>query len=316
VSQADLIISIGVRWGQAVVGPNIENFAPQAKVIIIDIDEKELNRIPRKLNFTLKQCNALSLLQFLMKNDIPNLPINQNWLDYCNKIANYNHEQLFSNSSESIDQYQFISLIQKLVTIPTIFVIDGGGTIVYCSMQTLQKSNLVQVVIPSASCPMGTGIPQSIGAQIANKNNLVVTIIGDGSFTFNLQELQTIQTYKLPIKIIILNNDGYLSIKETQSKFQNSRFLGSDKCGGLELPSVAAIANAFGIKYRYIERYSDINNIFLEVFSSEKAEIIEVKIRHDQKIFPTLGFEKNTKGEFLTLPLSIMEPRINLPKFQ
>ena len=315
VSQADFIVSIGVRWGQAVVGPIIESFAPNAKVIVVDIDENELKQLTKHQNFDLICCNALTLLNSFLENKDFNFTADKQWDKYCNEIKSYNHEQITQKPAELIDQYQIINLIQELVSKPTTFVIDGGGTIVYCSMQILNTSEYMHILIPSASCPMGTGLPQSIGSQIAKRNDLVITIIGDGSFAFNLQELQTIKTHKLPIKIIVLNHDGYLSIKDTQRKFQNGRYFGSDKKGGLELPNIAKIAKAFGIKYRKIHRFSAAEIKLSQALSSNVPEIIEVVVDNSQVIYPAIAFEKDLNGVNNPQPLSRMHPRMELPLY-
>jgi acetolactate synthase-1/2/3 large subunit len=315
VSQADYVISIGVRWGQAVVGPKIESFAPNAKVIVVDIDENELKQLTEHQNFELICCNALTLLGAILDQKAFDFAADKKWHEYCSEIKLYNYEQITQKRIDLVDQYQIINLIQQLVSKPTTFVIDGGGTIVYCSMQILNTSKDIHILIPSASCPMGTGLPQSIGSQIAKRSDLVITIIGDGSFAFNLQELQTIKTHKLPIKIVVLNNGGYLSIKDTQKKFQDGRFFGSDKSGGLELPSIAKIARAFGIKYRRINRFSAAKIRLSKALSTNVPEIIEVVVDDNQAIYPTLAFEKHVSGVNNPQPLSRMHPRVELPLY-
>jgi Thiamine pyrophosphate-requiring enzymes [acetolactate synthase, pyruvate dehydrogenase (cytochrome), glyoxylate carboligase, phosphonopyruvate decarboxylase] len=134
---------------------------------------------------------------------------------------------------------------------------------------------------------MGYSLPASIGASIANNNNRVICIDGDGSIQINLQELHTIYKLKLPIKIFILNNDGYGIIKQFQELYLEKRYEASGK--GVSNPNFKKIANAFNINYTFIKNHADFKKI-VKKLNSKLPEIIEIKLKKNQKIIPKLQF--------------------------
>ena len=315
ISEADLVISLGARWGQAVVGPAIEQFAPRAKIHLFDIDRNELDRAKEYLpNVRTYLEDATQALQKL-NNDFINSSTNPDWELYCKKISSFNIEQIANLKSEGIDQYYVFSKLNELVGIESIVVVDGGGTIVYCSMQMMQPLLGRKIIIPSASAPMGTGIPHAIGAQIAEPESQVILVCGDGSFPFNMQELQSISTNQLPIKIIIFNNGGYLSIQGTQNQFLEGRHFGSATSGGLDIPDFHKIAIAFDFKYWEIEDKKNLDDNLYKFLSSSGSAILEIKVKPGQEIFPRTGFKKMANGKFSPLPLSEMHPEKILPRF-
>lgn len=315
ISEADLVISLGARWGQAVVGPAIEQFAPKAQIHLFDIDSNELDRARDYLpNVTTYLEDATEMLRKLNENCI-NSKIDPDWALYCEKMRTFNIEQLENLKSGVIDQYDVFSKLNELARKESIVVVDGGGTVVYCSMQIMEPLLGRKIIIPSASAPMGTGIPQAIGAQTAEPNSQVILVCGDGSFPFNMQELQSISTNQLPIKIIIFNNGGYLSIQGTQNQFLEGRHFGSASSGGLDIPDFRKIAAAFDFKYWEIEDKQILDDNLDMFLSSFDSAILEIKVQLEQEIFPRTGFKKTADGKFSPLPLSEMHPEKILPGF-
>lgn len=315
VSESDLVISLGVRWGQAVVGPLISEFAPNAKIHIIDLDEEEISRIKMSLpDVITHHCSSGTFLECLGEKE-KSLPQNSNWMSYCYELKKYNLRPTPDSKSRKIDQYELFQILDEKIGANNTIVIDGGGTVVYCSMQTLSLIKDRRIVIPSASAPMGTGIPHAIGAQVAMPNWGTVLICGDGSFPFNVQELQTIVTNGLPIKMIIVNNNGYLSIQGTQDQFLEGRHLGSSGVGGLEIPNFREISKAFRIKYFESIDIEGLGNQIDVLLEEPNSAILEVFIRDNQEISPRTGFFRTPEGRFAPQPLSKMYPEIEMPSF-
>ena len=134
---------------------------------------------------------------------------------------------------------------------------------------------------------MGYALPASIGASIAKNKKRVICIDGDGSIQINLQELHTIDKLQLPIKIFILNNDGFGIIKQFQELYLGKRYEASGK--GVSNPNFKKVSNAFNINYNLIKNHSDLKKLN-KIISSNKPEIIEIKLRNNQKIIPKLQF--------------------------
>ena len=135
---------------------------------------------------------------------------------------------------------------------------------------------------------MGYGLPAAIGACIANNRQNVICVEGDGSIMMNLQELETIRGYNLPVKIIIINNDGYLSIKLSQEAFFEGNEFASGPSNGVTIPSFEKIAQAFGIKYYSIASNDKIEQTLSTMLEQEGPCIVEVfthpKERHEPKV--------------------------------
>ena len=136
---------------------------------------------------------------------------------------------------------------------------------------------------------MGYALPASIGASIVKNKSRVICIDGDGSIQINLQELHTISKLNLPIKIFILNNNGYGIIKQFQELYLGKRFEATGK--GVSNPDFRKVSNAFNINYNLLKNHKDLDKL-KKIISSKSAEIIEINIKSDQKIIPKLQFGK------------------------
>ena len=160
---------------------------------------------------------------------------------------------------------------------------------------------------------MGSGLPESIGASLNNKD--VICFIGDGSLMFNMQELQTIKTYNLPVKIIVFNNNGYVSIRDTQRDFLNSKFYGSSVKGGVEIVNIKKLSKVFNYNYLLIKQKNQIDKKIDEFLKIQKPCIMEVIVNPNQPIAPKQVFIKSKKGIGTPSEIDNMHPFINYKKF-
>lgn len=294
VQDADLLIVLGSRLPYKMTGYNLKEFSPHSKKIIVDIDQNEINK--HQLHFDLKI--TADLKDFF--NKINNYEYNININDWHIKTKSIRStQQYFHKKHENMKDYaSFYYLINKS---PSIFkqipIITSNGTAHVVPLQ-MYRLNQNQRLFTNVGCAsMGFGLPAAIGASIAHKND-VICIEGDGSMMMNLQELQTIKTYNLPVKIIIINNDGYLSIKMTQESFFNGQEFASGPTNGVTLPSYQKIAHAFDIPYLSIKTNDDIDLILNQFVSTEGAVILEVfthpKEKHEPKVIHK-GIDKDGK---------------------
>ena len=160
---------------------------------------------------------------------------------------------------------------------------------------------------------MGSGIPESIGAAFS-KNKRVICFIGDGSFQFNIQELQTIYHHNLNLIIILFNNDGYLAIKNTQDSFFERRF-GVDSESGLSLPEFSNIIKGYNIKYKLFEHKNDLNYLNKNFRNLKGPCVLEIKISEKTPLIPRGGFKTDKYGNNVRRKTWDMLPSIDtLPK--
>jgi acetolactate synthase-1/2/3 large subunit len=159
---------------------------------------------------------------------------------------------------------------------------------------------------------MGFGLPAAIGAAFATQDRRIVCINSDGGLMMNLQEFQTAIHHNLKLKIFIFNNEGYLSIKNSQSNLFNSNFIGVDPSTGLSFPSYKKIANAFGIPYFEIQDMSDFTKIIGDFMKTNEMGICEIFMDPLQPFEPRVSTSRNSSGDLISPSLEDMVPLISL----
>jgi acetolactate synthase-1/2/3 large subunit len=169
--------------------------------------------------------------------------------------------------------------------------------------------------IISSQGDMGFELPAAIGSAIAEKDKLVVPIFGEGSFQLNIQELQTIVQYKLPMKILLFNNAAYGAIEITQKNFFKAKF-GVDYDSGISFPDTQKIANAYGIKYICARKNEDLEQVFQEFLEYKEGSIILEVFCCIQGRSPRLNAVKNDDGTFTNRPFEDMDPFLSREEFE
>lgn len=269
VQNSDLIIVIGSRLSLLQTGYSRENFAKNSEIIHIDIDPSETNKFNGK-NFNVDVGLLLKELNRLQTN----ISI-QSWIDYCNRMKREYPLVMPEHIDDPANSYTFIDKLSKKWPDNYTIVTDMGTALLSGFYGFHIKEN--QKMFTSLGLgEMGYGLASAVGAAFGS--NPVLCLNCDGGMMLNLQELQTIKTHNLPIKIIIFNNDGYLMIKHTQNMLFNGNRTCVDKKTGLELPDYKKVAEAFNYKYfkedelDYFIEYS--GQAIMEVFMSSEQEFI------------------------------------------
>lgn len=285
VQEADLIIGLGTRLPVKMTGYNISEFSPKSKKIFVDIDKFEVS----KHSFAIEQAIITDLRMFF--DSIQNLEYDgniQDWIEYTTFLRK--EQKYYHPKHEGIKDYaSFYYLINKAPSIfknTPIITSNGSAHVITLQMYQLNKDQRLFTNVGCAS--MGYGLPAAIGACIANNRQNVICVEGDGSIMMNLQELETIRGYNLPVKIIIINNDGYLSIKLSQEAFFEGNEFASGPSNGVTIPSFEKIAQAFGIKYYSIASNDKIEQTLSTMLEQKGPCIVEVfthpKERHEPKV--------------------------------
>lgn len=230
VAACDLLIVLGSHLSLPQTGP-IDDFATKANVVVVDIDQDELDRIHAEAKI------CAHLREFF--------DWATNWYEYLGSWAT---RLTWPESRPDFGSYALNAAMTRLLPEGTCMVIDGGGTALYTGFQSSYIKEGSRLICSMSMSAMGSGLPEAVGACLANGRKLTTCLIGDGSLMLNLQELQTIRTHNLPIKIFVINNGGYLAIRHTQKAFQDGRYFG---VGGddLQFPPVSMLASTFDIDY-------------------------------------------------------------------
>ena len=210
-----------------------------------------------------------------------------------------------------VNPYHFLKILFN-TSIHNKIILGSSGSIV-TNLWHMIKINKGDKFLISSQGDMGFELPAAIGCQIAEPTKMCISVLGEGSFQLNIQELQTIIEYKLPIKILIFNNGAYGAIEITQTNFFKQKF-GVDKTSGLSFPNTEKIAMVYGIKYICVNNYENIQEI-IDIFYSYNETIILEVFCCIQGRFPRLSALKNEDGSFSNRPFEDMEPFLNRTEF-
>ncbi len=286
IQSCKLYISIGSRLPFMVTGYNVKDFARKAKKIMVDIDRKELNRSQIKLKYKIC-CDAKYFLKTLLKYLPKKNNVSDEWLSYCKKVRQKFPMVLnkFKKQKKSINSYYFVEELSKILNKKDIIVTDMGLSFVG-THQTFKIKNGQKLFTNSGHAPMGWGLPAAIGAYYSSKNNRIICLTGEGGLQLNIQELATVMHNKLPIKIFIYNNGGYLTIKQTQQLGFNNRIMGSNFKTGLSFPNYKDIAKSHKIKYSKITNGKNLNFKINQIIKDKKPHICELILDHNQEQMP------------------------------
>jgi len=316
IQNCDLLLAIGSHICMTIFGANPLAFARESKKIMVDIDPIELGNSTVKVDVPV-QSDARTFLSRMLDKMGPGecLDINQ-WQKKCIKYKSYNAvPKEWKAQKKYVNPYVFIDTLSDKLSEGDVIVVDGGGTALYMSFQGLKIKKGQRLLVSSAIAAMGTGLPESIGACFANGKKRTICMTGDGSIQFNIQELQTIVHHKLPIKIFIFNNSGYLAIRHTQDGFLKSRYIGSCAEGGVSLPDFQKVARAYGIKAVRINNHKELNRKLQQILRCPGPAVCEIMISKDQQLIPSVGFDMKPDGTGVPRPLEDMYPYLDRKEF-
>ena len=159
---------------------------------------------------------------------------------------------------------------------------------------------------------MGYGLPSAIGSCFANSRKPMVAIESDGSLQLNIQELATIQAFSLPITLIIMNNDGYASIRNTQKNYFNERYVGTGPESGLVLPNLEKLALTYNIEFEKIEDVSELDNKLRKYMQTNYPVLIDVRLIKNEVLLPKVSALPQEDGSISSMPLEDMTPLLPL----
>lgn len=293
LSECDFLLTIGSRLYVRQTGYNFKSFAEQAYKVYVDVDENELNKPTLypdvKVHADAKEFISRLLIEPLPKTDI-------DWLNRCD-ATNQAPKVLdkHRNKQEYVSHYAFMEKLSKVI--PNnhhIVTSDGSANIV--TMQVMDLKGDQRLITNTGCAPMGYGLPAALGA--ATHHN-IICIEGDGSLHLNIHELQTMKHYNLPIKLILLNNDGYLSIKISQKTFFNGRYVASGKTSGVSFPNFEKIIKAYDIPYCSIKTNNDIDATLNQFLQQTGPCVCEVFTDPEEFHEPKVVAKLTENGKFI-----------------
>jgi len=307
MQNCDLLITIGCRLGIGLVGYGFQEVAKNAYKVMVDVDEEELNKPSIVPDLKIK-ADALKFITLLSDNLGEFKFSNSEWLyktkswkqRYPVNLPEYKSEQ------NGINTYHFINELSLKAERTSIFVVDTGSCF-HVHSQAFKVKLGQRHIITGGLSTMGYS-PAANGVAAAAKGQAVFCITGDGSFQFNIQELQTIVQEKLPVKIILFNNNGYLLIRITQNNFLGGRHIGIDKQSGVSFPDLEKVSNAYGIPFMRISSIVDLDEKLDQLMVHKGPLVCEVICPDDQLLIPRVASMQKEDGSMESMQFDDMFP--------
>ena len=314
VQNADLILAIGNRLPIRVVGYNFSTWAREAEVIMVDIDEAELKKHTIHVEMPV-HADAKDFMEKLLqasKSVDGNVCKKENWVKQCQTWKekypvvlekHWNESEDFANAYASFD-YISRSLPEGSLTV------TSNGTCCVAGHQSWFIKKGTRFFNNNAIASMGYGLPAAIGACVANDYKDTICLEGDGSIMMNLQELQTIITNKLPLKIFMINNEGYHSIRQTQTNlFGHHTKVGiGPESSDLSFPDFSKLIPAFGMKYISAHTNDDMKKAVDETLATEGPVFCEIFVTTTQFFEPKSSTKRLEDGTLISPPLEDLAP--------
>lgn len=307
VQNSDLLLVLGCRMNIRQISYNYKEFAKNAYKIVVDIDEAELNKPTVTVNMKVYADVADVMKDIADKaSETGN---HQEWLKWCRDINAKYPVALSSyyDKQTPINPYAFIKEFSKGLSEGD-KVICGNGSACVITFQAMQIQKGQRLFTNSGCAAMGYGFPAAIGCAIAEKGKRVICLDGDGSFQMNIQELQTVVYNKLNLKIFILNNNGYHSIRQTQTNLFQPPLVGVCDGNGLSFPSMEKIAYAYGIPYEKIDMLAGVSIKVQRILDMEGPVLCEVILDPEQNFEPKLSSKVLPDGKIVSPEIDDMYP--------
>jgi acetolactate synthase I/II/III large subunit len=283
-NDCDVLIAIGMRFDDRVTG-NVNTYAKQAKVVHIEIDRAELNKIVKADAPVLGDAKGvLNMLTPLVKKDAHSKE-RKDWLNRFAECDKIEHEKVIKGAtnptSKEIKMSEVIDKLHKLTDGKAIISTDvGQHQMIATRYYRYNDTNLN--VTSGGLGTMGFGLPAAIGAKVSKPEKEVICVVGDGGYQMTMQELGTIMAYDIPVKVLLLNNNYLGMVRQWQQLFFERRYSFTE----LKNPDFVAIAKAYNIDAKKITERKDIEPALKEMLASKKAYVLEVVVEQEENVFP------------------------------
>lgn len=312
IQNSDVLVALGARLDILAIGYEHEKFARAAYKIMVDIDNHEIEKKTLAIDLPINTDAKLFIQEMVrqLKKKPLKLKIDP-WLEYGRKLNKKypNVPKEFWDEKKFVNPYCFTEEISKQLKPKEVVVLANGVNVLNVSYQAFIVKKGQRVILNLGSATMGYGIAVAIGAAFAlGGKTRVICMEGDGSIQMNIQELETIKYYNLPIKLFIHSNDGYLSNKGTQKNLFEGRFVGSGRDSGISCPDFVKVGTAYGIKSIRINNHNEMKEKIKYVLDYPGPIICDINALKDLSLTPNLVTKKRPDGSFFSPPLEDMSP--------
>ena len=312
IQNADLLLILGSRMSVPNVGYQHQLFSPNSVKIMVDIDENELRKPTIKVDYPINK--DLRFFLSHIKNKLANkeIPSWRSWIDKTQswKLTYPVFQPRYKTNTDKINSFYFMEVLSDKIKDNNVIVTDMG-TSYTCTMQSLQMNGKARLFTSSACCSMGFGLPGAIGAYFADQTKDIILIAGDGGLQMNIQELQTVVHNKIPLKIFLLNNNGYLAISLMQDNLFKGKYIGSNPQSGISNPNFVKLAEAYGFKTYSFNNNTELENGIESVLNEDGPILCEIMMVENQLLIPRVQSSKDKNGKIISNSLENMFPYLS-----
>ncbi len=315
LQNSDWLLAIGARLDMVVTGYAPEKFARAAKKIMVDIDPAEINKVKTVVDVPVC-ADAKLFIQELLRQSAQIVPKDRSdWMARCHDwktkypivLPAYREQKLVST-------YMLAEALSDELTGEDIIVSGSSGAGIEIFLLAFRAKAGQRIFLTTALGAMGYGPPASIGACLAGGRRRTICVDGDGGLQLNIQEFETIARLELPIKLFVLNNRGYSSIRTSQMRYFG-RLTGADASSGMTLPSIEKVAAAYGLPTARIPEQIDLRRQVKEVLQSPGPVVCEVMVWPDEPRAPSLASMQRPDGSMVSKPLEDLWPFMEREEF-
>jgi acetolactate synthase-1/2/3 large subunit len=316
LQNADWLLSIGARLDLVVTGYAPRNFARAARKIMVDVDPAELRKMGDTIHVPVCADAQAFIVEMIRQMDRvkprERAAWNQRWREWQTKYPVVMPE--YRNLEDGVSTYVLGEAISE-ASAPTDVIVSGSsgaGIEIFCLAARLQEGQ--RLFLTTALGAMGNGLPGVIGACIANGRRRTISVDGDGGLQLNIQELETARRLQLPIKLFVLNNDGYASIRTSQSRYFG-RLAGADATSGVTLPPLQGVVEAYGLPYARIASDRGLAARVRELLDAPGPVVVEVMTPREEPRAPSLSSMRKLDGSMVSRPLEDLWPFLPREEF-
>ena len=312
LQKSDLMLVLGCRMNIRQISYNYAEFAPDTYKAVVDIDETELKKPSVKIDLPI-HADLASVMDKLLAKKIAKKQDICEWIDWCQKTrARYpipTDKQI--NDENGLNVYHFMgTLYDRLPDNANIIASNGSACV--CGFQAAKIKENTRLFTNSGCAAMGYGLPAAIGAALSEHEGPVICLEGDGSLQMNIQELQTVKHYGLPIKLFVINNNGYQSIRQTQSNiFASDPMYGVDAKSGVSFPDLEKIANAYHLMFLRINEKDNMEATIDMALNIDAPVVVEVVVTVEQAFEPKLAAIRREDGSIYSPPPYDLSPPLS-----
>ena len=316
VQKCDLLLSLGCRLNIRMIGYNHYDFAKNAYKIIVDIDPRELIKPTVRPDMPIN-ADVSELIDALLAADYTPEPKHKKFVAWCQELVKKYPaacESYRKPDGAPINPYIFIDTLFECLDKDD-RIICGNGSACVITFQAGKIKQGQRMFTNSGCAAMGYGLPAALGVAVSDNSKRTVCIDGDGSVMMNLQELATIAYNKLNLKLVIINNNGYHSIRQTQTNLFKPPFIGIDGTSGICFPDFAKLSDAFGLPYYKTDSEADAEGVLREFLSTDGPAVCEVVVDPTQNFAPKSSSKVLPDGKIVSPSLNDMAPFLDRDEF-